>query len=212
MPNSKNSNLAIWSPLLINSILFLIAFLGGPVLGVWIWVLIVLVYWACMALLIWLDNGTDSITHWLAPSKGRWFWNGLALLLVLPLLPTFLGNYHLFSEWWILSLGLILAAVNPWLEEGYWRGLLLDATKSWPGWVSLLYSSSLFAIAHLSLGVHSVASRHPIAIIAIGVMGLVWGIVYKKTGSLRWVIFGHVLVDLFNLTVPALLNLYLPPV
>ena len=180
-------------------------------IGVWVWVPIVLVYWACMASLIWLNGGRDSIIRWLAPSKGRWYWNGLALLLVLPLLPTFLDNYQLFSEWWILLLGLILAAVNPWLEEGYWRGLLLDATRTWPGWLSLLYSSSLFAITHLSLGVHSVASRHPIAIIAIGMMGLVWGIVYKKTGSLRWVIFGHVLVDLFNLTVPALLNLYLPP-
>jgi membrane protease YdiL (CAAX protease family) len=192
-------------------ILFLVAILGGRILGVWVWIPIVLVYWAYMALLIWLNGGRDLITDWLAPSKGRWYWNALALIFVLPLLPTFLDNYHLFSEWWIILLGLILAAINPWLEEGYWRGLLLDATKEWSAWASLLYSSVLFAIGHLTLGVHSIASRHPIAIIAIGVMGLIWGIVYKKTGSLRWVIFGHMLVDIFNLTIPALLNMYVPP-
>lgn len=210
MSNSRIRNLTIWSPIPIILILFLVAFLVGKVIGVWVWVPIVLVYWACMASLIWLNGGKDAMTRRLVPSNGRWYWNALSLIFVFPLLPTFLGNYQLFSEWQLVLLGLLLAAINPWLEEGYWRGLLLDATKEWSAWASLLYSSVLFAIGHLTLGIHSSASRHPIAIVAIGVMGLVWGIIYKKTNSLRWVIFGHILVDIFNLTVPALLNLYVP--
>jgi membrane protease YdiL (CAAX protease family) len=40
------------------------------------------------------------------------------------------------------------------------------------------------------------------------IMGVVWGLVYKKTFSLRWVIFAHFLIDIFNLSAASFLDLY----
>jgi len=162
-------------------------------------------YWFLISLIILVNGGKPLVIRWLSPSKGAWYWNGLALVPVLPLLPFFIGNIHFYSEWWILLLTIGIALVNPWFEEAYWRGLLLDVTSEWSYWVSLLYSSVFFTINHLPLGVHSIAIRY--TLIPVFIMGLVWGIVYKKTKSLRWVIFGHFLVNLFAQTIPAFLNL-----
>lgn len=208
MPNSSTKTLTLWSPILLLLVGFTIAFLAGNIFGVWVWVPIMIAYWFLIALLIWANGGKPSITRWLAPSQGTWYWNILALIPVLPLLPTFIINIHFFSEWWILLLTVMFALVNPWFEEAYWRGLLLDRTSEWPNWISLLFSSGLFAINHLVLAVHSIAIRF--AIVPFFVMGLVWGIVYQKTKSLRWVILGHFIVDFIALTIPVLLNLYTP--
>lgn len=208
MPNSSTKTLTLWSPILLLLVGFTIAYLAGNIFGVWVWVPIMIAYWFLIALLVWANGGRSSITRWLAPSQGNWYWKGLALVPVLPLLPTFMTNTHFFSEWWILLLTIIFALVNPWFEEAYWRGLLLDRTSAWPYWLSLLFSSALFALNHLVLAVHSIAIRF--ALIPFFVMGLVWGVVYKKTKSLRWAIIGHFIVDFIALTIPVLLNLYTP--
>jgi len=76
----------------------------------------------------------------------------------------------------------------------------------------VLYSSFFFATNHpLTVGVHSIANRHPAVLISTFVMGLVWAVVYHKTQSLRWTIFGHFLTDLLNLSIPAFLNIVVPP-
>jgi membrane protease YdiL (CAAX protease family) len=137
-------------------------------------------------------------------------WKALALLPVVMVVPAFLANLHFYGTWWITLLTVAFLLVNPWLEEAYWRGLLLDRTSHWPAPASLLYISVLFALGHLTLGVHAVAIRNPVTIFAIGIMGLLWGIVSRKTGSLRWAFAGHFLVDAFSLSVPVMLNLYGP--
>lgn len=208
MPDSSTKTLTLWSPILILLIAFTIAFLAGNVFGVWVWMPIVIVYWFLIAVIIWVNGGKDLINRWIAPSEGAWYWNGLALVPLLPLLPAFINNINLYFDRWILLLTIVFALVNPWFEEAYWRGLMLDCTSKWPNWISLLFSSAFFTINHLPLAVHSIPIRY--AIIPFFVMGLIWGIVYKKTKSLRWVILGHFLVDFFALTIPSLLNLYLP--
>ncbi len=209
MSDSSTKTLTLWSPILIILVGFIIALLAGNVFGVWVWVPIAIANWFLISLLIWANGGRPLVIHWLSPSEGAWYWNGLALVPVLPLLPFFIGNIHFYSEWWILLLTILLALINPWFEEAYWRGLLLDRTSEWSYWVSLLYSSAFFALNHLPQGVHSVAIRYTVP--PVFVMGLVWGIVYKKTKSLRWVILGHFLVNLFAQTIPAFMNLLLPP-
>jgi hypothetical protein len=42
-------------------------------------------------------------------------------------------------------------------------------------------------------------------------MGTVWAFTCKATRSFRWPIVGHVLANLFSLSVPVFLNLYVPP-
>jgi membrane protease YdiL (CAAX protease family) len=98
------------------------------------------------------------------------------------------------------------------LEEGYWRGLLLDNTRHWPAWLGVLYSTVFFAMNHpLTVGVYSIANRHPAVLISTGIMGLAWAVVYRKTHSLRWTMFAHMLADLLNLSILAFLNIVVPP-
>ena len=105
---------------------------------------------------------------------------------------------------------LLVGLVNPWFEESYWRGLLIDGMGRWK-LVGVVYSALAFAISHpLIWGVHSVALRRPEAMVGLGVAGGVWGVAYWRTGSLRWAIIGHGCADLLGLSVPVLLNLYVP--
>ncbi|MCX6025651.1 MAG: CPBP family intramembrane metalloprotease [Chloroflexi bacterium] len=51
---------------------------------------------------------------------------------------------------------LIVGLVNPFAEEWYWRGLLLDAAKVWSSWLVIPLVSVLFSLNHLlGIGVTS---------------------------------------------------------
>lgn len=211
--NTKlRQHLILLSPLAVIATGNIIARLTGSVLGVWSWIPLTLALWGMFALLITWGGGRESIRRWSRPPQGAWGWSILAIVVGLIPLPLFLLNWKLFDSVWLGLAWLIFALINAPLEEGYWRGLLLDRTIGWPGWLSILYSSFFFAINHpLTFGVQSIANRHPVTLISTFVMGLVWAIVYRKTGSLRWVVIAHILVDLFNLSILAFLNLYVPP-
>lgn len=103
-------------------------------------------------------------------------------------------NYGLLSSWQIWLPWIVLALMNPWIEEFYWRGFLLDNTESWPGWASVFYTSVLFSANHAVFGVSSELFRGPEIYISTLIMGIIWAVVYKKTNSLRWIIFAHFLV------------------
>jgi hypothetical protein len=136
----------------------------------------------------------------------------LAIVVGLIPLRVFILNWRLFPSAWIVLAWLLFAAINPPMEEGYWRGLLLDNSTRWPAWLGVLYSSLFFAANHpLTLGVYSIANRHPAVLISTFVMGLAWGAAYHKTRSLRWTIVGHFLTDLLNLSILAFLNIVVPP-
>jgi uncharacterized protein len=76
----------------------------------------------------------------------------------------------------------------------------------------VLYSTVFFAINHpLTIGVYSIANRHPAVLISTIIMGLAWAVVYRRTRSLRWPIIAHMLTDLLNLSVLAFMNIVVPP-
>jgi membrane protease YdiL (CAAX protease family) len=85
----------------------------------------------------------------------RYWWAFLAIVTGLIPLPLFIFHYNTLSDWKVFLPWIILALINPWIEEFYWRGLLLDFTKSWSNWTSVLYSSFLFAINHAAFGINS---------------------------------------------------------
>ncbi|MDM5232486.1 CPBP family intramembrane metalloprotease [Lysinibacillus pakistanensis] len=122
-------------------------------------------------------------------------------------------NYQLFDSALLLILWLIFAFINPWFEELYWRGVLLDGLKKdWSKWFSVVYSTLFFVLSHPFMwGVFSIASKSYHLYIYLSLAGIVWAITYFKTKSLRWVIFSHFIVDIGNLTVLTFLNIYLPP-
>jgi membrane protease YdiL (CAAX protease family) len=138
-------------------------------------------------------------------------WSALALGVGLASVREFVLGWHVLQSPTLIALWLAFGLLNPWLEEGYWRGLLIDATRGWPWGLGVVYSTLLFALSHpLIWGVHSTALRHPAALIGLGLVGGVWGVAYWRTGSLRWTIVGHTCANLFGLSVPVLLNLYVP--
>lgn len=123
-------------------------------------------------------------------------------------LPIFLMNNGLFKSLEIWLPWILLALINPWIEEFYWRGLLSDYTKEWNSWISVIFMSLLFAGNHAGFGVNSELLRGIEILISTFVMGVIWAVVYKKTNSLRWIVFAHFLVDFFSLSAPSFLDLY----
>jgi CAAX protease family protein len=183
---------------------------AGPFLGAWAWLPTMMVFWCAISgVIVWSrrDRPTDS---WFAAPRGPGWWSFLAAGIGILSAREFVSGWRTLESPGVLLLWLGFGLVNPWFEESYWRGLLIDATRGIP-LLGVIYSSVAFAVSHpLIWGVHSVALRHPVAVFGLGVAGAVWGLAYWRTGSLRWAIVGHSCANLLGLSVPVLLNLYVP--
>lgn len=199
------------SPLLVIGAGHLAARAFGPNDGHWRWIPVIVVLWLTMSSCSFLLTDPAERGLWFRPSVGSRGWRVLALLVGLIPLPLLLMHGKLMASPYIWIPAMIFCLINPFVEEMYWRGALTSATSSWPAWLSVLYSSAVFALSHpLVLGVFSIANRTPEVTASTFVMGVVWAVVYRKTRSLRWPVFSHFLVDAFNLSIATFLNLYLP--
>jgi len=87
-----------------------------------------------------------------------------------------------------------LGALNAWIEEGYWRGLLLDAASGWPDWLGVTYCALLFGASRvLVFGFQEEPLKRLAGFVGATFAGLIWGFVYQKTRSLRLPVLGHLL-------------------
>ncbi|HEY8347960.1 MAG TPA: CPBP family intramembrane glutamic endopeptidase [Symbiobacteriaceae bacterium] len=207
-----NRRYLILSPLVVIAICHVAARIAHHALGPWAWVPTVMLYWGLLGVAITMGREPAAVRRWLAPARGGRGWTALAILVGLIPLPILVQNRHLLADPVILVCWLLFALINPWFEEFYWRGLLLDATAHWPAWAGAVYSTVLFVAFHpLVAGVFSVANRDMVALTALVLMSLAWTAAYRRTGTLRWAVASHILVDLGNLAVPVFLNLYVPP-
>ena len=196
------------SPFLIITINFGIAFLFGNIIGKWAFIPIILIEWYLFLFFILRYTEKETRKKWLQKSKRSFGWNILALFIGILPLPLFLMHYETLEIWQVWLPWILLALINPWLEEFYWRGLLLDYTKNWSNWTAIIFTSLVFALNHAVFGVNSELNSGITVIISTFIMGIIWGLVYKKTDSLRWIILAHFLVDLFNLSAASFLDLY----
>jgi membrane protease YdiL (CAAX protease family) len=207
-----NRTFILLSPVAIVGIGAIVIRIAEPSLGVWAWVPWILVYWTMLLALVLVGGGTHSIRRWMAAPRGSWLWSALAILLALPALTVFVGSVHLLRPFQVWLPWLIVGLVNPFLEEWYWRGLLLDASESWPLLLALVYTSIPFSLNHLlGIGVTSVGLRQPLFLLNTFILAMVFGLIYKKTRSLRWLVVSHMLSDLLGLSVPVFLNIWSPP-
>lgn len=200
--------IVIASPFLIIASNFGVAYVFGHLIGKWAFIPMILVGWVLWLFFIITYGGTVSIKNWLRKSSGSFGWNILAVLVGLIPLPLFLLHYELLDHWTIWLPWILLALINPWIEEFYWRGLLLDYTKNWSNWASILFVSILFAVNHAAFGINSEVNSGFELVISTLIMGVVWALVYKKTKSIRWVLFSHFLVDFLGVSTAAFLDLY----
>ena len=196
------------SPLLIIAVNLAAAYGFRPWLGKWSFVPMILLGWGLWGYFISKYGGRKAMRNWLAPARGSRWWLVPAILTGLLPLPIFLFHYETLASWTVWLPWLVLALVNPWIEEGYWRGLLLDYTRPWPAWAGIAYGSAAYALNHAAFGVNSEINAGYDVVISTFIMGLVWAGIYHKTGSLRYPILAHVMVDLLALSVPAFLDLW----
>ena len=186
----------------------LVARIGSSLVSNWAFIPVILTLWL-IALTFLRPLQNDTYKKWFGKSKGNAIWKGLVILVGILPLPVFLLHWRTLSSWQIILPYVIIALVNPFVEEMYWRGLLLDHLSKWKNWHAVLYTSLFFALNHpLSFGMFSKLNSGLTVFISTFIMGIVWGFGYKKIGNLRLIIFSHFLVDTFNLSVPAFLDLY----
>lgn len=204
----RKGKIVILSPFIIIGINVVTAIVFGELMGKWSFVPVILIEWLLFAFFVARFGGRASVKGWLRKSKGGWGWPLLAVSVGCFPLMIFLSHYGLLDHWSVWLPWLLLALVNPWLEEFYWRGLLMDYTKGWGGFLPVLFTGAVFAANHAVFGINSMLFRGWTVVLSTLVMGLAWGLIYKKTGSLRWAIFSHFLVDLFNLSAPAFLDMF----
>ncbi len=204
--------LILWSPVLIVLISTITIRVAAGYLGVWGWLPWIIIYWACIGGLVIWGGGKESIQRWLKPAEGNWLWSALAVLPGLSGITMFISSWRLLTPLYVLIPWVILGIINPVLEEGYWRGLLLDTAHGWRAWIRVVYPSLFFALNHLlGIGVTAIGARNPIFLINTFVLGVLFSIIYLKTKSLRWLIVGHALGDFLGLSIPVFLNLWIPP-
>ena len=204
---------AFLSPVLLVAVCATVQILGGRLIGIWAWVPTMLCFWAVIALFTRQFSGYPAALDRLKKASGSVVWSAIAILAGLLSLPGFIRHWSVLSSLHLIIVWLAFALINPWFEESYWRGLLIDATASWGKLLSLFYSSVWFAASHpLIWGIHSLPLRKAEVVGALLFVGLLWGMAYQRTGSIRWCVAGHMLANLFGLAALVLLNLYDPTI
>jgi len=206
MNKKATSPFFIISPVLIILITQTVALLFGRTLNSLVYIPIILIYWAVLVFIL-IKYGSENIKKWLQKPQGHWIWIIIAVLVGFSSLPLFLQHYPVLQDISILLPTIIFFLINPWLEEFYWRGLLLDVTQNWPAWISILYSTVLFTMWHSAFAWYSDGARSIIFYMAVLVLGLVMALIYRNTKSVRLAVISHMMINILNLSIPTLLNM-----
>lgn len=206
MNKQTSSKFYILSPVLILLITQASALLFGRYLGPQVYIPTIVIYWVILGFI--LNNyGWSHIRRWLQKPQGHWIWIIIAVLVGFSSLPLFLQHYKVLLNLSILIPTVIFFLVNPWLEEFYWRGMLLDITAKWPAWVAVIYSSILFTLFHSAFAWYAPAARNVPFYLAVLFLGLIMALIYKNTKSVSLAILSHMMINLLNLSIPSLLNM-----
>jgi membrane protease YdiL (CAAX protease family) len=94
-----------------------------------------------------------------------------------------------------LAISGLVAFANATTEEVLWRGVYL---RLWPDdpWLGYAWPSLGFGLWHLAPQEIHPSPMGPLRYVAAAtVLGLSWGWVARRTGSLRWVALSHVVTD-----------------
>lgn len=210
----KNGHIMIWAPIIVVLISSSSSFIFSTFIQEWAWIPVAIFYWGSIFAFIYFFTTKEERSKWLSRVEGHFGWKiGTVLVGLFPLTILF-TNLQLLSESLAATLfWLLFALINPFFEEGFWRGLLLNKLPFQSKFAKVLYSTLFFILSHpLLWGVFSIANRSYMIFVSLLIMSLVWSYAYYRIGSLRWPIFSHFLVDVGNLSVFTFLNLYIPPV
>ena len=162
------------------------------------------IYWIFIGLSILFIMGQlkDISQIFKKEKKGEIFWNALAFL---PVFGVFFicflpGIQHISMQRWIIII--IIATVNGFLEETFWRGLYLIKFEN-NRLVRFLLSPVLFGLWHISLW-HLKDITYVGGFMALVggalAMGFIWSFVSGKLKNIRTCIYAHILTNIFAFT------------
>lgn len=209
----KSQKLILWAPVIVVLISSFSSFVFSTFFQEWAWIAVAFFYWGSIFAFLYFFTTKEERKKWFSKTSGHVGWKiGTVIVGLIPL-PILLMNNHLLKESILITVfWLAFAIINPFFEEGFWRGFLLEKLPFHSKLNKVLYSTVLFILSHpLLWGIFSIANRNYQVIISLFIMSLVWSYAYYRMQSLRWVIFSHFLVDIGNLAVFTFLNLYVPP-
>jgi membrane protease YdiL (CAAX protease family) len=110
---------------------------------------------------------------------------------------------ELLKEWGfsgkvVFGLVLVLAILNPFLEEVYWRGFIFRTIKNRYGvYFAILITAFCYTFYHL-LSIFPMFKwpLNIIGVIPVFVVGVLWGYLREKFNSLSGPILSHILADI----------------
>ena len=200
---------ACFSPIVLIAICSVSTALLNSIMGKWVFIPAFILYWSLSFFITLKLAGISSIKNWLKKPVGKIGWLILSVLVGFIPFSILLTNLHIITLP-LMLLSILFAIVNPFFEQLYWRGFLLDFTFR-SKIASSVYSSIFFILSHLFIwGIFSYGNRNWFLICSLAIMSIVWCIVRIKTKSLWWCIISHILVDVFNLLVFVMLNILIP--
>ena len=176
----KNSQLMIWAPVIVVLISSCSSFIFSTFIQEWAWIPVAIFYWGSIFAFIYFYTTKEERLKWLSRVDGHLGWKiGTVLVGLFPLTILFM-NLGLLSESIAATIfWLLFAFINPFFEEGFWRGLLLDKLPFAAIHTKILYSTVLFIVSHpLLWGVFSIANRSYMLYVSLFIMSLVWSYAY----------------------------------
>ena len=197
-------------PIIIISVGCIVAIIFSQFIGTLAWIPLVLTYWSLIFYVIYKDSKKSGkqIIDYFKIKKFKWYLFLIALIIGFIPFPIFLWSYKYFTTSFLLISWILIALINPFFEEVFWRGFMLEKGENISFWIKALISSLLFTLSHpVMWGVFSKAMLSKELIISVFIMGLAWAFIYKKSKSLVLPYFSHLLVDVFNCSVLAFMNL-----
>jgi hypothetical protein len=99
----------------------------------------------------------------------------------------------------ILAVTMVAAIINGIGEELLWRGIF---TSEFPKnkWLGIIYPAFCYGLWHFApLSVSGFHEGWPLIIFGPMILGLCWGWIAQKSGSILWISIAHILVNFFAL-------------
>lgn len=174
------------------------------------WIPLVLVYWITILVVVYRDSRKigKSIFNYFQLIKFKWYLFFIALIIGFITFPIFIWSYKSLNSSFLIISWIFIAVVNPFFEELFWRGFMLEKGKNISFWIKAVISSLLFTLSHpIMWSIYSKAMLTKELVISVFIVGLAWSFIYKKSKSLILPYFSHLLVDLFSCSVLAFMNL-----
>lgn len=178
------------------------------------WIPSFVIYYLSIEICLWFARKRLQITvntrrAALLPFPGlKYLAIGILLPAVIPF-GVFISNYKAVP-WSSFAYIVVFAVINPFFEEAFWRGLLVNLPIG--TLKRQLFSGLLFSFSHYFLwGAYWLSNPRVLipTCITTFLMGWCWMWFYQKDRRLIYPVLSHILVDVFNLSIAVFLGLKL---